>query len=450
MKSADGTPSTYHQILLLFSQAFKALEKKVSSDEIEYLGGLIYQVMSSPERLYHRPDHVLDLSREATHPIASLAILFHDLVYVQVDTLIHPLLLHYLEEFKVESGYKVTLGSVQEFKLVANLFEMKKGQTLTPPTSLNEFLSAVVASRVLKRYLTPWEIAQIACCIEATIPFRTADSQGMTSSDHLFDRLKAVNKSFGLKKSETDLAEAIQLSIEVSNRDVGGFASENTGYFVSQTWNMIMEGNPIFRNHLYTVRQYREALQRIRGFHNSLPIDRIFKQFRGFPSDSKLADLCSQATENRKIQDEYLQVSLLALGVLEAISQLTGGDAPYMLFMGDPAHEISEIEKKLGLPKSRADKNQVVRSLLRYGRTQSSPFDFKNSPLADFFYESLNKEDLGSALQRNEEFLDSKITPMQFLKSLKKVTLKSILKATSELAISRKEKILQLTKDILD
>src|SRR4051794_24142182 len=114
--STPTSPSSYHQILHLFTTAFDALGKKVSTDEVEYLSGLVFQVMSAPERLYHRPEHLVEITEGKLHPIESLSILFHDLVYLQVDRQINSLLKPYLEEFQISEDFTLTLSQTKDLK----------------------------------------------------------------------------------------------------------------------------------------------------------------------------------------------------------------------------------------------------------------------------------------------------------------------------------------------
>ncbi|KAI2503107.1 hypothetical protein MHU86_11378 [Fragilaria crotonensis] len=87
---------------------------------------------------------------------------------------------------------------------------------------LDFFLSAVLMARVLKDTLSETYLAQIAVCMEATIPFRER------ALETLDQRLRAVNEKYNLGLTEGELVESIQRGADLNNRN---FASEDAVFF---------------------------------------------------------------------------------------------------------------------------------------------------------------------------------------------------------------------------
>src|SRR3989304_3210696 len=81
MQSKTGS---IQQLVSVCEQAFVLLQIPVTSEELEDLAITIHRSMSMEARHFHTPEHVLHLAN-AADPIQSLAALFHDIVYYQVD-----------------------------------------------------------------------------------------------------------------------------------------------------------------------------------------------------------------------------------------------------------------------------------------------------------------------------------------------------------------------------
>ena len=82
----------------------------------------------------------------------------------------------------------------------------------------------------------------------------------------------------------------------------------------------------------------------------------------------------------------------MAISVVAAIAQLTGGDAPLALFLGDlpeQHHTSISIDDLIGTDYEAdgpVELDEVVLQLLKNGRESESKFDIKNSPLAAYLY----------------------------------------------------------------
>jgi hypothetical protein len=451
--------SSFHRLMNIFDTAFRALGKTVEPLQVEALSCIVHHVMSQRGRRYHAMPHVFEIGQDAS-PIEQLAIVFHDTVYVQVDRRVHPKLKKFIKDFPIEAKtFHLVLPELTNVKtpdLVAiayEIFSLKPNQTLTPALGENEFLSALAAARILDSFVNPWEIIQIMACIEATIPFRPLNVAGLSPADLLCQRLESINNKYHLGKTKEEIINVVRLSIKVSNRDLMGFSSHDPGHFLSQTWELLLEGNPIFRNPLYTTFQYRSALQKVEGFFSFLKPPVIFRQFQGEPNNTRYKALLSQAHFNLSIGIDYIQTKLMEMAVHEALSSLSGGGGPLVIFRGDIPNEKNYRQSLLdtyldhNIPASpNASKNPVINRLLKAGRTAPDGFDFLHSTLGAYLYERLDEKDLIKIIQKSKELFSETISPLEFLELFPKPVLLSVLRATTQVAWSRKDAISELIK----
>ena len=106
----------------------------------------------------------------------------------------------------------------------------------------------------------------------------------------------------------------------------------------------------------------------------------------------------------------YLRAKLLAMTVLAALAERTGGDAPVALFMGDlpgPDYLTDRLEDFLPTPTRDAEVDEEVFELLAEGRKTESKFDLRNSPLAAFLYGRLGDAGSDAALKHVAHPMDA-------------------------------------------
>ena len=111
------------------------------------------------ERSYHTVEHVFAVD-DGTDAIGSLAVLFHDTVYCEVDGGLPRGLEPHLSDALEVDGDHVELGAFDPKEdplraLVARLFGFTPGQAVTFQTGLNELASALLAVRALRSHLDP-------------------------------------------------------------------------------------------------------------------------------------------------------------------------------------------------------------------------------------------------------------------------------------------------------
>ncbi|MDY6936525.1 MAG: hypothetical protein SWY16_02575 [Cyanobacteriota bacterium] len=426
----------YQQCLDRLKWATHQLEIEVEDDALLSIADLIVQPMTGPWRYFHTPEHIFDVGG-TEDPIEVLAALFHDVVYVQVDRSINFNLSYYIASFVKEVQGQLRIRDAGElpddrmFEMVLSVFGFAPARVLSPMAGQNEFLSALVAVKALESILKLRHLTEIAACIEATIPFRKPSPEGRTVSEELFDRIKTTNAQFDLHLSEEEIVNIVKRAVQVSNRDVIGFAHPNSAIFLDNTWNLLPETNHnLVNSNSYTVREYRSSLQKMEGFMNFLTPQVVFRQFRGEPDDATYQKWMTRAKENIEVARLYLGSKLFAIACVEALSLRVGLDIPVSTMMGElpsqspeGAHFEDYIPEILNAYPPKNDLEKEVLTLLEEGRNQSSIHDIKHSPIATFMVKVVGFDEIRIQLDRAKKFFDREISPEDFLAGCnKKVT----------------------------
>ena len=422
----------------LFGEQKRCLDCLVSS--IEQLGGrvdiakleqiaeLIIQTMRGPWRYFHTSEHIFEVGG-SIDPIEVLSALFHDLVYVQVDQGVSFNISSALCPFVKEVRSQLVIKDETElpkdaiYQLVASVFGFSPGKILSPFAGQNEFLSAVIAGKCLEPFLSASAIAEIATCIEATIPFRPVAPSGLSAIELLHQRLASVNRDFNFGWSDSQTAEIVKRSVRLANRDVENFASANSSNFLDNTWNLMPETNHELSNvNSYTVGGYRRSLQKMEGFLNFLKPELVFQQFMQEPDDATYANMIAQTRKNIAVAKLYLGIKLITIAILEALSYRLARDIPLSTMMGElrvPGFKTSVLEdylpnRQIAYPLESQLEKEVL-DLLAIGRNQESPYDIKNSPVATFIIKSIGFAETENFLKKAQEFFAGHISSEEFL-----------------------------------
>ena len=130
------------------------------------------------------------------------------------------------------------------------------------------------------------------------------------------------------------------------------------------------------------------------GLFNYLNPDHVFHRYRGVPADTEChRAMVELARRNITTARDYLGVKLLAIAVLEALAEISGGDAPLTLFMGDfrrKERHVKRLESYLpAVEAAPAEDRSLVSHLLDFGRVSDSIFDIKNSPTSLYLLSTL-------------------------------------------------------------
>jgi hypothetical protein len=209
----------------------------------------------------------------------------------------------------------------------------------------------------------------------------------------------------------------------LANRDVGSFANPSPARFLDNTWSLLPETNHNLGNSkVYTVDQYRVALQKMEGFMSFLQPEVIFHQFKDEPSPEVYQALLDQARSNIIIGRLYLGSKLATIAFLEALSMRFGRDIPISMLMGEMPTEgyavsaLADFLPKLEQPfKPRNIVEQEVLTLLDKGRLQDFEYDIKNSPLTTYLVEAAGFDEVLKMRDHGKEFFQGKLSAEDYL-----------------------------------
>lgn len=447
----QGFGQDYERCFDELNQAIAQLGGKADPAQLSITAELIIQTMSGPWRFFHTPEHIFEVG-ELGDAIEVLAALFHDLVYVQVDQGVSVNISRYIAPFVKEIGGQLVilerwqLPNDPLFEMVMRVFGFTPGQTLLPVAGQNEFLSAVIAGKCLEHALPIAAIAQIAACIEATIPFRPKSEVGQYASDRLFERLIQTNQIFSLGWSEDNIHTTVKRAIRLANRDIENFAYESSAEFLYNTWNLMPETNhDLTSANAYTVSGFRLSLQKMEGFMNFLKPELVFQRYQNEPHPELYDVLIRRTQKNLDVARLYLGSKLLSIAVIEALSQRIGQDIPLATMMGElPGRglEIAQLENFLPTPGTlhppATPLEQEVLDLLEKGRSKSSTYDVKNSPVATFIIKSIGFPETRRLLLQAKEFFKRNLTAEEFLSYCDRSIVEAIVRAVLQVFESRK------------
>jgi hypothetical protein len=403
------------------ADAVHALGGHASDNQINMLSELVIQAMTGQFRLYHSLQHALDVAGTES-PREILIGLFHDLVQQQIEphmpiNLAEFVAPHVREFLPAHLGGKPTLRLNPDFdadptaNMVGVVFGFSPGQELPLLAQTNEFLSALAAVKALEPVLPRPELLRLAAGIEATIAFRRLDAQ---PSEQLLARISKINESQRLGLEETERRDCVRTAVKVANRDVAGFAFDDIGAFLDDTWRLMGETNhELLLSTNYTVRGYRTAVQKMTGFLGSLDPKVVFRHFDDEPDATAHAALVAHAQLNLEVARLYLGAKLVTIAFLEALSLRVSTDASVALIMGDLGHEprLADLSLERHLPKPsrrvvpQGPAQTTTLQLIEVGRASVSDFDLRHSPLATTFIHHLGFDGLERALNKSLEFL---------------------------------------------
>jgi len=444
---------TAQKLIAIFKQSFRDLGVNVSLGKLETLSVTIHRAMTVQARHFHTLEHVFTFT-DPNNAIVSLAALYHDIVYYQVDMgvsphiweLIAPYIRKVNDQFFVAENIPVT---DRLFFLTLEIFDLVPGQKLSSVTAMNEFLSALVMNKQLAGLVSEKNLALMTICIEATIPFRGFSPDGKSHFDILESRLPEVFQHYGLEISKQDLIDGIKTAVMFANKDIENFAENDAGRFLDNTWKLLPETNAALRlPDVYSIGAYRVALLNMLNFFENVNADTIFSQYRDVPSTEEFSRMTRLARKNVRIACEYLGIKILGTTILEALALATGGDAPLSLFLGDlPREGISINRLEYFLPElddpEWLEHNSEIYHLLESGRASDVSFDMKNSPLSLFVYKSVPPELIASYLLRARDFYRGRISSEDFLREINPSLVQAIARASSIMVYTRRQALLK-------
>lgn len=437
------TLSAINRILSMFLAAFRDLSAQVPMKDVERLAILVHHSMQHARRTYHTSVHLFELA-EGMNARQTLAVLFHDIVYYQIDGGFPDKARPLLETTVRVDGDQVILlpfgAGDRCVAMCADLFGFKAGDRLPLYGGMNEFMSAVVATKLLQPYLGTADLIAIVNCIEATVPFRGPDATGQPVFERAAARVAAVSQSLGAGLAPDDVGRIVTDAVVMANRDVASFSEANPGYFLSTTWQLIEESNaPLAVAGVYSIQDYRGALMRMERFLDSLNPDTVFHSYRGTPSAEDLAALQAATKRNLDFSVTYLGAKIVSMALLEALALETGGDCPMAMMLGDlRSHGVPKrVENFLPPLAEEKPTDPALLAVLEKGRARETANDLTASPLTAYIYRSEGHEGMIRALALAKQLYAGEHTPRHFLSTLRPELARDVAHACARIAISR-------------
>lgn len=451
----------YQQCLEILTWATKQLKVKITIEKLAEIADLIVQSMTGPWRYFHTPNHIFEVgkSQDATEVLAAL---FHDLVYLQVDHSVNFNLSYYIAPYIQDRKGKLKIREKNElpndyiFEMVADIFGFVPGQVLLPFGGQNEFMSAIVAAKVMELFLRPKHLFEITACIEATIPFQPIFEDGFTVPERLYKRLKETNAKFNLNLNNDELYETVKKTVRLSNRDVIGFGSPSS-IFLDNTWNLLPETNHSLTNgNSCIVSEYRIALEKTEGFLNYLNPNVIFRRFDCEPDEQTYYSWMAQAEKNIEIAKIYLGSKIFTLAFIEALSMRLGLNIPMSTMVGEiPSKGCVSAHLEDFLPEiynpypCKNNLEDEVLNLFAEGRFKNKNYDMVNSPLSNirnsrlttFIVRYVGFSEIKKQRNITNNFCKRNISAEEFIDSCNQNLVKIIIDGILDLFDSRKQAI---------
>ncbi len=180
-------------------------------------------------------------------------------------------------------------------------------------------------------------------------------------------------------------------------------------------------------------------------FLNFLNPDFVFHRYQGVPEESEYEILRGLAWRNISTARDYISVKLLAIAVIEALAELSGGDAPLALFMGDFRHiesPVKRLEQFLpAVDPLPAVGSSLVGRLLKLGRASKSIFDVKNSPTAHYLLSCLGLEEVQRLLPQAEAMFAGQRGVQDFLTEINGNIIAAIAEAAGQMVSTRQKRL---------
>lgn len=455
---AQMNKGTVQRVIEIFHEAFSDLKVNVPMKDLEDMAVLVHRAMTLQTRHFHTLEHVFSFT-SAADPIQSLAALFHDIVYYQVDEGFIPEIQVIISPFIHQIGEDIALSShlLDEdriLQLTLEVFNFIPGKTLSPNNGLNEFLSALVMAKKLQGVVSDQDLLKMIVCIEATIPFQGKNEKGETHFDILEQRLKNINEKYYCCLDQSEIIEALRLAVTFSNKDVESFSEKYAGQFLDNTWKLLPETNVALRSaEIYSIREYRQALHKMEIFFSSsirimssinitgyLPIENITKWFdKPTTTCSRRVNICVSNFCQRQCWKPCLKL------------QAETRRFPYFPRISTTKADISSdmmiFYYKL-LNSAPVDTRSILYKLFFEGRPAETSFDIKTSPLSLFLYSKLDRSEINRLHELARRMFMNELNPDQFLREINHPIIAAVANACALMVLTRREKLHEFARSL--
>ena len=443
--------ATIHRMNDWFDHAFRGLTVAVPKAEVLHLAHVVHQCMEAKTRNYHTSFHVLGLC-EGMQPIQVLAALFHDVVFYQVDGGFPACVSALLEQVTCHEPGFLRLREVapedRAMSLCLDIFGFHAGQRLSPRQGMNEFLSAVVAARLLHAHLSASQLMAVVACIELTIPFRGPDAKGHTAAQRLAQRVQACRSRLASAPDDTvppDLSfvkTTVTQAVDLANRDVTGFIEASPQYCLVNSMLLVEESMmPRAAAGKKSLQAYRSALLGMDNFLSHLNPAWVGQSFDAYPPGHVVMQMQATAEINIRFVRDYLAAVLNTVAIIEALTKCAGISFPMALAligMNDTS------AARLPPPPARSTVRADVHQLLKNGLADPASPELQALPLVACIYAFLGQAGSQRTLQQAAQMLGGNLTPQAFLQNLDRNMVSAIIQLAAAMDEAHKEALMAL------
>jgi hypothetical protein len=190
--------------------------------------------------------------------------------------------------------------------------------------------------------------------------------------------------------------------------------------------------------------QFRRAIHGALKFFEFLRPDIIFHEHKGYPKSGDFSRLINNSTQNLKISRTYFGAIVHTCALIEAISDLSGGEAPLSLFVGDMAEvgvrcsQSSYVYPELQVKDTH---EKVVYNLLQKGGELKGQCLFSALPAAAYVHASLGHKFVADLSTKCQLYFDHKINARELLSYHSQEFLSDFITHLSKMAITRKDEM---------
>ena len=442
----------------ILKKVFQQLSSDIEDNQVSEIAKIITEAMGGNYRYFHNFNHILMLSK-TNDPLITLAGLFHDIVYIQVDQQIRFNITPYLTPFVEERNGDLFIKSLiykqeKELEIIIQIFGLNKGENLSKFTGINEFLSALTAARILSPYLPLMIITRLVAIIELTIPFRQAKEKALTIPQQLQKRLEKVNQQYFLGLEKGEIILTVTQAVKLANLDVSGFAFANVEEFIHNTWLLLPEMNHcLISLDKSTVKEYITALAKMERFFSFLSPEFIFHYYKNEPTLDIWQQLVSRSKHNLAVAKLYLSAIVVSLSIIDALCSRFSHHISLSFLFGFSPYQSNKflsivdfLPSKLCEYETESDLEKKVLSLIQ---CQPKPDFFSTlqySVLVDFVVSYLGFQQVEKLLPQCHLFIKQKISGEEFLQVFPPDLIKVLAQALA-LLLAKKQKDVMGTID---
>jgi hypothetical protein len=359
-------------------------------------------------------------------PIQVLAALLHDVVFHQVDgglpTCVSDLLANVT---RPEPGFLRLLEIAPEDRATAlcvDIFGFHPGQRLSPRNGMNEFLSAVVAARLLQAHLSDSQLTAVVACIELTTPFRAPDANGHTAAQRLAQRVQERYASLAPTLPDKNppcavfVKATVTQAVDLANRDVAGLIGASPEYCLVNSMLLVEESMmPKAADGEKSLPAYRSALLGMDTFLSHLNPACVGQSFDGHPTADVVRQMQATARQNIAFVRGYLAAVLSSVAILEALIKSSGSNTSLALtLIGMPC----ATSARLPAAPAKSVIDAGLHQLLKNGLEAHENPGLGALPLTAYVYEFLGQDATQKTLQQARQMFGGTLTPRAFLQHL--------------------------------